>query len=73
MSYIYQECIKFQSMNIIQNYHNSHTKFKFGMTIVVILYDPHTLEFAVHRKAGAKERKAIAVLTVVEPYMDCVK
>ena len=35
-------------MNIIQNYHNGHTKFNFGMTIVVIVHDLHTLEFAVY-------------------------
>ena len=35
-------------MGVIQNYHNGHTKFEFSMTIVVILYDIHTLEFAVY-------------------------
>ena len=35
-------------MKATQNYHNGHTKFKFSMTIVVILYDSHTLEFAVY-------------------------
>ena len=39
---------KLQSMKATQNYHNGHTKFKFSMTIVVILYDIYTLEFAVH-------------------------
>ena len=38
---------KFQSMKATQNYHNSHTKFKFGMIIVVILCGLRTLEFAV--------------------------
>ena len=40
---------KSQSVNVIQNYHNSHTKIEFSMTIVnvAILYDIHTLEFAV--------------------------
>ena len=38
---------KFQSVKVIQNYHNGHTKIEFSMTIVVILYDIHTLEFAV--------------------------
>ena len=38
---------KFQSMRVVQNYHYGHTRFEFSMTIVVILYDIHTLEFAV--------------------------
>ena len=29
------------------NYHNGHTKIEFSVAIVVILYDIHTLEFAV--------------------------
>ena len=37
---------KFQSVNVIQNYHNRHTKTEFSMTIVVILYGIDTLEFA---------------------------
>ena len=36
-----------RSMKVIQNYHNEHTKFNFGMLIVVILYEFHTLHFAV--------------------------
>ena len=36
---------KFQSMH---DYHNGHTKFKFSMTIVVILYDLHILGFTVY-------------------------
>ena len=35
-------------MKVIQNYHNEHTKFEFGMLIVVILYEFHTSHFAVH-------------------------
>ena len=38
---------KYQSIKVTQNYHNGHTKFEFGMTIVVILCGLHTLEFAV--------------------------
>ena len=38
---------KMQSMKFIQNYHNEHTKFNFGMLIVVILYEFHTSHFAV--------------------------
>ena len=30
----------------LPQYITSHTKLNFGMTIVVILYDIHTLEFA---------------------------
>ena len=33
-----------------QNSHNGHTKIEFSMTIVVILYDIHTLEFTVVAK-----------------------
>ena len=44
---------KFQSMKIIQNYHNS---FEFNMTIVVILYDIHTLEFVVRAQTGSARR-----------------
>ena len=33
-------------ISVIKNYHNGHTKF--GMIIVVILCDFHTLEFAVY-------------------------
>ena len=39
---------KFQSVRATQNSHNGHTKFEFSMTIMVILYDIHTLEFAVY-------------------------
>ena len=39
-----------QSMKFIQNYHNEHTKFNFGMLIVVILYELHTSHFAVQRE-----------------------
>ena len=39
---------KMRSMKFIQNYHNEHTKIKFGMFIVVILYDFHTSHFVVH-------------------------
>ena len=35
-------------MNIVQNYHYSHTKIDFGMILVVILYDIHTSFFAVY-------------------------
>ena len=35
-------------MKFIQNYHNEHTKFTFGMLIVVILYEFHTSQFAVY-------------------------
>ena len=35
-------------MRATQNYHNGHTKFEFGMAVVVILYDIHTLEFTVY-------------------------
>ena len=35
-------------MKATQNYHNGHTKIEFNMTILVILYDIHTLEFAVY-------------------------
>ena len=42
----YTHC-KMRSMKFIQNYHNEHTKFKFSMLIVVILYDLHTSHFAV--------------------------
>ena len=38
---------KMRSMKFIQNYHNEHTKFNFGMLIVVILYELHTSHFAV--------------------------
>ena len=34
-------------MKFIQHYHNEHTKIEFGMLIVVILYELHTLHFAV--------------------------
>ena len=37
-----------QSMKFIQNYNNEHTKFNFGTLIVVILYEFHTSQFAVH-------------------------
>ena len=37
-----------RSMKFIQNYHNEHTKLNFGMLIVVILYEFHTLHFAVY-------------------------
>ena len=40
---------KMRSMKFIQNYHNEHTKFNFGMLIVVILYEFHTSHFAVCR------------------------
>ena len=39
---------KMRSMKVIQNYHNEHTKFNFGMLIVVILYELHTSHFAVY-------------------------
>ena len=39
---------KMRSMKFIQNYHNEHTKFTFGMLIVVILYEFHTSHFAVY-------------------------
>ena len=39
---------KFQSVHATQNSHNGHTKFEFGMTIVVILCDIHILEFTVY-------------------------
>ena len=42
-----------------QNYHNSHTKFKFGMIIVGVLCDPHTLEFAVYNLTKAKNSKSL--------------
>ena len=40
---------KFQSVKVTQNSHNGHTKIEYSsyMTIVVILYDIHILEFAV--------------------------
>ena len=41
-----------RSMKFIQNYHNDHTKFNFGMLIVVILYEFHTLHFAVYSGAS---------------------
>ena len=41
-----------RSMKFIQNYHNEHTKFNFGMLIVVILYEFHTLHFAVYKSAN---------------------
>ena len=37
--------LQFQSVKATQNSHNCHTKFEFSMTIVVILYDIHILEF----------------------------
>ena len=37
-----------RSIKFIQNYHNEHTKFNFGMLIVVILYEFHTSHFAVY-------------------------
>ena len=39
---------KVRSMKFIQNYQNEHTKFNYGMLIVVILYEIHTSHFAVH-------------------------
>ena len=38
-------------MKATQNYHNGHTKFEFGMTIVVIMCGLHTLEFAMYKLA----------------------
>ena len=36
-----------QSVNVIQNYHNGHTKFEFSMTTVVTLHDLSCLLYAV--------------------------
>ena len=58
---------KFQSMNIIQNYHNSHTKFKFGMTIVGVLCDPHTLEFAVLMHTNIYTQKHTCIHKPLQP------
>ena len=35
---------KVKSMKSI---HNGHTEIEFGITVVVILYEPHTFDFAV--------------------------
>ena len=43
-----------RSMKFIQNYHNEHTKIEFGMLIVVILYEFHTLDFAVYDEYNDK-------------------
>ena len=46
---------KMRSMKFIQNYHNEHTKFNFGVLIVVILYEFHTLHFSVQLRGLAPE------------------
>ena len=46
--FIFSVHCKFQSVKATQNSHNSHTKIEFSTTIVVILCDIHTLEFAVY-------------------------
>ena len=49
-------------MKFIQNYHNEHTKFKFSMLIVIILYDLHTSHFAVYCRLVSIDFSLAAVI-----------
>ena len=57
-------------MKFIQNYHNEHTKIEFDMLIVVILYEFHTLQFAV--LLATHELSHGMVYIVMPPTYTCI-